>query len=376
MKKIIVNLMAIFFLCGAFLITGQQNTWANEASEATSEPYGGSHTQVIRSGNYEYGILNEELKTAALMKVYNYDTTVVLPDVIDGYKIVQIGIYDIPVVEKDGVVSSDTDSVKVFPYDTVKKLVIPEGVERIGVCAFSGMDELSDISFPKSLYTIEEGNFGKSKPTVLKQLEFPGEKIHIGYRCFANVTFEKVILNGCFSGYDDDHGDMELNAKKMVINTDYKVKGYDGASYISVDFGSSSIDEFIIGKKVENIIIGPSNCKKIILKNPKTKLNFYSPDECDIDRVSAVITKNIKCKMSSGKYVYSWKPLKIKNKKYTVKYVLSYKKDNGKYRKLKTCKKTSVTLLEKKKLRVEVKAEFKKPKKVSYPVMPAPTVIS
>ena len=82
MKKIIVNLMAIFFLCGAFLITGQQNTWANEASEATSEPYGGSHTQVIRSGNYEYGILNEELKTAALMKVYNYDTTVVLPDVI------------------------------------------------------------------------------------------------------------------------------------------------------------------------------------------------------------------------------------------------------------------------------------------------------
>ena len=52
--------------------------------------------------------------------------------------------------------------------------MIPEGVERIGVCAFSGMDELSDISFPKSLYTIEEGNFGKSKPTVLKQLEFPG----------------------------------------------------------------------------------------------------------------------------------------------------------------------------------------------------------
>ncbi len=371
MKKIIVNLMAVFFLCGAFLIAGQQNTRANDTISPTPEPYGGEHTEVIRSGNYEYGILNEGLKTAVLMKVYDYGATVVLPYVIDGYKIVQIGTYDAPVTEKNGVVSSDTDSVKVFPYDTVKKLVIPEGVEIIGAYALSGMDELSDISFPKSLYEIREGNFVKSKPTVLEKLEFPGEKIYVGDKCFANVTCEKVILNGCFSGYDDDHGEyMGLNAKKMVINTDNKITS------LSVDFGLSSIDEFIIGKKVENITIGPSNCKKIILKNSKTKLNFFSPDECDIDMVSAVIAKGIKCKMSSGKYTYSWKPLKIKDKKYTVKYVLSYKKNNGKYRKLKTCKKTSVTLSEKRKLRIEVKAEFKKPKKVSYPAMPAPTVIA
>lgn len=52
MKKIIVNLMAVFLLCGTFLITGQQNTLAKEALETvlarTPEPYGGSHTQVIR----------------------------------------------------------------------------------------------------------------------------------------------------------------------------------------------------------------------------------------------------------------------------------------------------------------------------------------
>ena len=52
MKKIIANLMAVFLLCGAFLITGQQNTLAKETPETvlarTPEPYGGSHTQVIR----------------------------------------------------------------------------------------------------------------------------------------------------------------------------------------------------------------------------------------------------------------------------------------------------------------------------------------
>lgn len=335
MKKVIVNLLVMGFFFVMIFMAGSGNVKAND-------------TGIIRSGDYEYQIISTENKTAVLRKVYNYGSEVIIPDSIDGYRIVVIGTNRTPYMEKDNVISMDLEKAAILAAsdNTVKRLVIPEGVIQIEEFAFNDMNALEELSLPKTLHSIEGSNFENS--ILLKEITFPAG-IHVG-RSFRGVVFDRMILNGGFSGYDDDYGDMAGAAKQVKINTDN----------VRVSFGTGPIDELVIGKNVKNIKLGPCECKNIVLKNPKTILDiFLSPDETDIDKLSAVIKKDIKCKKSSNKYIYSWKPVKIKGKDYTVKYTLSYRKSNGKFHKLKNTKKTSVKLDKKMKLKIDVKVQFK-----------------
>lgn len=335
MKKVIVNLLVTGFFFGMIFMVGTENVKAND-------------TSVIRSGDYEYQILSVENKTAALRKVYNYGTEVVMPDSIDGYRIVIIGTNQTPIIEKDNVVSTDFEKAAIFAAsdNTVKRLVIPEGVLQIADIAFNEMNALEELSLPRTLQSIGGNNFQNS--TLLKEIDFPAG-ISVLNGSFRGAVFDRMILNGNFGGYDDDFGDMAGDAKQVIINDDNA----------HVTFGTTHIDKFVIGKKVKNIKLGPCNCENIVLRNPKTILDVFSSDECDIDKLSAVIAKDIKCKKRSDKYIYSWKPIKIKGKKYTVKYALSYRKSNGKFYKFRNIKKTSVKLDKKRKLRIEVKVQFK-----------------
>ncbi|GEM_PF-4051860 len=334
-NKIIVKVLAICFLCGMFLMTGSENAKANEAG-------------IIRSGDYEYQILNAEHKLAVLRKVYNYGTEVTIPKSIDGYSITQIGAIDTPVTSGNTVgvdfakaaVFSEKDSI-------VKKLVIPEGVTTIYMFAFNEMNCLEELSLPKTLREIWGYNFRNT--TLLKKIEFPAG-ISVGDACFENAVFDEIVLNGSFGGYDDDDfGHMRGRAEKITINADNAV----------VDFNFKTKD-FVIGKKVNNITFGPCTCDNIILKNPKTKLKFYEKDESYVNNISAVITKDIKCKKSPNGYKYSWKPVKIKGVKYVPRYVISCKKNNGRFRKIKTQKKTYIILDKKTKLRIETNVKLKK----------------
>lgn len=336
MKKIVLKVLAVCFLCGIFFMTGRENIKANEA-------------ETIRSGDYEYQILNFENKYAALRKVYNYGPEVTIPDTIDGYNIIQIGASREPIgYIGDNMIGIDFTKAAIFSEkdNIVKKLVIPEGVTVIKQFAFYEMNSLEELSLPKTLRNIWPHNFKNS--TLLKKIEFPAG-IRVGERCFENVVFDEMILKGNFSGYDDDSfGCMKGKAEKVTINADNTV----------VDFGDTPINKFVIGKKVKNIELGSGSCENIVLNNPKTKLKFFSADESVVNKISAVITKNIKCKKNSAGYVYSWKPVKIKGKKSTVRYTLSYKNSSGMFRKFKVQKKTSVKLSKRRKLRIEVEVQF------------------
>lgn len=336
MKKIIVKVLAVCFLCGMFFMTGREKVEANAV-------------ETIRSGDYEYQILNSENKYAALRKVYNYGAEVTIPDTIDGYSIIQIGAREAPIGNTgDNMIGIDFTKATIFSEkdNIVKKLVIPEGVTEITKFAFNEMNCLEELSLPKTLHKIWPHNFKNS--TLLKKIEFPAE-ISVGDKCFENAVFDEMILNGNFSGYDDDNfGYMKGRAEKVTINADNTV----------VVFGNTPINKFVIGKKVKNIKLGPCSCKNIVLNNPKTKLKFFSADECNVNKISAAITKNIKCKKSSDGYTYSWKPVKIKGKKSTVRYALSYKNSNGEFRKFKVQKKTSIKLSKRRKLRIEVEVQF------------------
>lgn len=124
----------------------------------------------ITSGNYEYAVLDEANKTATVLKI-KPTKEVVIPKIIDGYSIVQIGIcwneYDYYFNEENEYHFTDSEyaefknSRHVFSTDSksVEKITIPEGVKKIGEFAFANTPNLKQLNLPKSLKYIYAENF-------------------------------------------------------------------------------------------------------------------------------------------------------------------------------------------------------------------------
>ena len=95
----------------------------------------------------------------------------VIPKIIDGYSIVQIGIcwneYDYYFNEENEYHFTDSEyaefknSRHVFSTDSksVEKITIPEGVKKIGEFAFANTPNLKQLNLPKSLRYIYAENF-------------------------------------------------------------------------------------------------------------------------------------------------------------------------------------------------------------------------
>lgn len=138
------------------------------------------------------------------------------------------------------------------------------------------------------------------------------------------------------------------SVKRVIVNADN--------AYVSL--GKMNADTVIIGKKVKNVRLEHIQCNNIVLNNPETKVQIEG-DGIDAKKLTAVITKNIKCKKSSKKYIYSWKPIKTEGKKYSVQYIVRGRKDNGRFVKIKMQKKNSIKLNKKRKLRIEVRITYR-----------------
>lgn len=335
-KKTLWGVLGLVMMGGLFLA-------GENRSKAESAP-APSPALIVKSGDYGYEVTSETAKTAALRKVYSYTSEVVIPSTIDGYSIVQIGTYNTPYINSDNSVWLDYDNAAVFAEkdNIVKKLTIPEGVTTICEYAFNEMNSLSKLILPKTLKDIEGYNFMNS--AYLKKIKISGN-MSVGDRVFDNVAFDEIILNGSlFTGEEEA---MYGSAKTVRVNSD---KAH-------VSLGSMKVDEVIIGNKVKEIRLANIRCNNIVLKNPGSKVNI-EPDLIETKKLTTVITKNIKCKKDSKKYIYSWKPLKIKGQKCTVNYTVKGRKNNGKFQKIKTLKKNSIKLDKKKQLKIEVSVKF------------------
>ena len=115
------------------------------------------------SGKYHYEILNSDKKTAALTKVEQLGTQVILPSSIDGYTIVQLGTmkennYHFASastlrLEGKAELFSSADAEK------VTELTIPSKVEKIGVMSFQGCKKIKKVTLPKALTHIGSNAF-------------------------------------------------------------------------------------------------------------------------------------------------------------------------------------------------------------------------
>lgn len=294
----------------------------------------------IRSGNYEYLILNEETKEATLTKVYNYSEEVVLPSQIDGYKIIKIGYYATPfevntIVKEENIIFSEEDT-------KVKKLVIPEGVREVDRGAFYVMQALKNLQLPNSLKIIGKCNFGQT--ANLKYIEFP-DGIYVSEGCFNSAIFDKMVLKGNFTGVYDAR-EMGGSPKKVVVKASRKDK---------IGISIPGTPDVLVEKGVKSVVLGESYVNNITLKNSKTKLYI---DEWS--RIKGNITGTIKkVKCNKKKYRYTWSALKVKSPEQKIKksYEVKYKKGKGKWKKISM--KKNYFISSKKNLKVSVKAKYK-----------------
>lgn len=69
---------------------------------------------------------------------------------------------------------------------SLKKVVLPEGLKKIGVQAFSGCNRLCEIYLPSSLEDIGSNAFAYC--SELKEVTFPSSLKHIGHNAFSFCT--------------------------------------------------------------------------------------------------------------------------------------------------------------------------------------------
>ncbi|MFR5971791.1 MAG: leucine-rich repeat domain-containing protein [Clostridium sp.] len=173
------------------------------------------------SGKYHYEIINSTQKTAALTKVEQPGTQVILPSSIDGYTIVQLGtmkennyhfasastlrlegkaeLFSAADAEKvtELTIPSKVEKIGVMSFQgckKIKKVTLPKALTHIGSNAFNGCESLQNITIPKKVKGIGSGAFMKC--AALKKVTLKMSKATIGSEAFSTDVTDGYDANG------------------------------------------------------------------------------------------------------------------------------------------------------------------------------------
>lgn len=365
-KRMLWGILGLVMLCGLFCTC--RIAFAAE-DNGQNVPVQSAIPDTVNSGDYCYQVLDENAKTATLRKIRNYGEEVVIPAEIDGYRIISIGAPENSRHYEElpgGELIFDYEKYAVLTKEdnTVKRLVIPEGICCIKKYAFNVMKKLEVLHIPQTMsnnsLSIECNNFMSA--SCIKEVSFPGEICVAG---FDDSVIDKLTINGSFTGWDEDNYDYEMRAN---VNTLKVNPGKDNGEKVNVCI-DGKVKNVIVNKNIKRIGFYAGTFDNVLLENSKTEL--VSDDEmATVKKVTSTI-KTVKTRKKAGRYIYSWKPLcavtcgewyinqkgKIivtRKGSYNVKYTVYAKNKKGKYKKLKTVNKAELKLSKKAKLKVGV----------------------
>ncbi len=129
---------------------------------------------------------------------------------------------------------------------TITKVIIPEGVEKIGSYAFANLTALTEVVLPSTLTSIEYGAFYGC--TALEKITFSGEN---NLKIINQNAFEKCGLSGT------------LELPSVCIISDYAFAGNEDLEGITTGDALISIGSYAFGgcKKLENVTITAGRVK-------------------------------------------------------------------------------------------------------------------
>lgn len=231
-KKIMAFVLAVSasFCCTAMPAfaedTADEEVLVSESAEESDSDY-------IKSGDYEYSLLNRDnVFTATIEKYTGSEEKVVLPETIDGYDIKALGnfafyentkvteisipanyedfgdyafygctsLMEFRVDEKNELYTTDDDGtlllkgesgdpIAIMAYPTGRnpeKYAVADGILAIKACAFSNCKNLKEITFPDSVTQIFQ--FAFAECTSLESIVLPPNMTTLSDQMFTNCT--------------------------------------------------------------------------------------------------------------------------------------------------------------------------------------------
>ena len=172
--KIVMGVLVVMLLAVASPLTAKVSKADTPA--ATEKPIAREDTvedwrdtgAFVKSGKYSYRVIDAAKKEIELRKIASDDTEIMIPQTIDGYKVVSLG-YSGKILTNEVNLSVNRRFFTVLTNaDKVTKITIPKTVTNIGVMAFYQCENLKKLYLPKDvLFVREYAFFGCSSLTEL-----------------------------------------------------------------------------------------------------------------------------------------------------------------------------------------------------------------
>ena len=134
--KIVMGVLVFMLLAVASPLTAKvSKADTPAATENTVEDWRDTGA-FVKSGKYSYRVIDAAKKEIELRKIASDDTEIMIPQTIDGYKVVSLG-YSGKILTNEVNLSVNRQSFTVLTNaDKVTKITIPKTVTNIGVMAF------------------------------------------------------------------------------------------------------------------------------------------------------------------------------------------------------------------------------------------------
>ncbi len=197
---------------------------------------------------------------ASLTHYYGNGGVVVIPEDLDLTDIGNFAFANFDYVEKtaEELAFDDAEQTKQWYIgeNTVTKVVIPEGVEKIGAYAFANLTALEEVVLPSTLEAIEYGAFyGCSS---LKTISFSGDN---NLKIINQNAFENCALEGT----------VDLSA--VCVISDYAFAGNDKLEGVTTADSLLSIGQYAFA--------GCKALKDVTITAPKVKYGAYAFTDCE-----------------------------------------------------------------------------------------------
>ncbi len=197
---------------------------------------------------------------ASLTHYYGNGGSVVIPERLNLREIGQFAFSNFEYIMKtpEELAFDDAETSKAWFIgdNTVTKVVIPEGVEKINSYAFANLTALEEIVLPSTMHSIEYGAFYNC--VSLKKITFSGEN---NLQIISQNAFENCNLSG------------SLDLKSICVISDYAFAGNKNLENITLPESLLSVGQYAF-----------AGCKKLqnpTIKSDKVKYGAYAFTDCE-----------------------------------------------------------------------------------------------
>ena len=297
----------------------------------------GEGTERIKSGDYHYTILSDG--TIEIIRYVGTDNKVVIPNTIDGRKVISIGDFAFSSSDKiDSIVIPDgvrkIGRYSLASLTSLTSVIIPESVQTIGDRAFYNCTKLSSIVIPDGVTSIEEYAFNQCK--ALESITISNSVTSIGEMAFGNcwklknVRIPKSVTNigGHAFGFHGEYYDENdvVSYKKISNFTIHGFKGTAAEKYANFH-GFSFVQTSCTHNNMTTQVVEPKCTEAGYTRYTCNDCGYtYKADYTDaLGHKDEVISKTDSTCTSTGKIEYKCKVCGYKHTKITPTIPHTYK---------------------------------------------------